>query len=520
MKLNKKALCCLLSAAMVVSTLTACQSTGTSGAASTGGYTADTSSAASTDATASTGGEESASGEESAADSTGGDTVELPSNGSVLKWCGYYDLNTQDKDLAEKFNDEGYTIEYIQTTSAEYLVKQATLLAFGDPPDLVNYEWQVFPHGIQQNLYEPMDNYIDLDSALWSGIKETADDYNYGGKHYYIPYQLRSGVVLIYNATALENEGISTDPYELYVDGDWTWNTWKDLMTEWCDLGEDYYGIMPTGFVAMPFIVSTGTKTIDVVGEEKKILNNMQDANVQRCQDFLQELARQGMIQTTYANPDAALIDGKTLFAEFGLDWGFTTAQNAMKDQDIRFVPIPRDESADKYYMNTDTYGYLCPSGAKNIKAAVRYMEISRENEIDPQRLENAKKEATAEKLYYPKCQECKETSPDKTLATCPNCGAAMRENTTRVAMPEELYDLSMELKNPESEEFSFLFDNCFGFNSELTTLFQTGNADGEEAILGGPFMFGDSYTTIRDKYFGTVEGYLQPYRDSLAALE
>ncbi len=503
MKLTKKALCCILTATMAITSLTACQNT--TSTESAGG---ETSSTANTPGTTTEPGENS--------ESSGGTVTELPSNGSVMKWCGYYDLNTQDKDMVEKFNDAGYTIEYIGTTSGEYFVKQAELIASGDAPDLVSYEWMCYPHGIQQNLYTPMDDYIDFDSPLWSGMKQTIDNFNYGGKHYYIPYQLKAGVVLIYNATALENEGIRTDPFELYQNGEWTWTAWKDLMTEWCNLGEDYYGIMPTGFVAMPFIVSTGTKVISVDGVNKEIINNMQDANVQRCQDFLQDLARQGMIQGEYKNPDQALIDGKTLFSEFGLDWGYSTTQAAMKDQDVKFVPIPRDDKADKYYMNTDTFGYLCPAGAKNIAAAVKYMELCRENEIDPERIEKAKAEAIAETLYYTKCLECGETGTDKTLSKCPNCGADLRVNNTHVAMSEELYDLSVELKNPESDQFVFVWDDCFGFNNELTTLMQTGNSDGQEAILGGPFKNGDSYTTIREKYFGTVEGYLDPYRESL----
>ncbi|MCH5324373.1 MAG: extracellular solute-binding protein [Eubacterium sp.] len=512
MKLSKKVLCCMLAGAMAVSMATACSnSTGTS---STGG---NTSSGGTTDnSNSGTNNENSTDNSEGGNNEggNGGGTVEIPSNGSVLQWCGYYDLNTQDKELVERFNDAGYTIEYIATTSSEYFVKQSQLISSGDAPDMVSYEWKCYPHGIQQNLYTPLDDYIDLDSALWSGIKTYADDYTYAGKHYYIPYQLRSGVVLIYNATALENEGILTDPWDLYQQGEWTWDTWKQLMVEWCNLGEDYYGVMPTGFVAMPFIVSTGTKMIDV--QDNDIINNMQDANVQRCQDFLQDLARQGMVKEKYDGPEAALLDGKTLFTEFGLDWGYSSTQGAMKDQSIRFVPIPRDGAADEYYMNTDTFGYLVPAGAKNVAAALKYMEICRENEIDPERLEYAKKEATAETLYYPKCQECGESYADKTVKDCPNCGAERRVNSTHVAMPEELYDLSIELKNPESDQFVFLFDNCFGFNDDMTTVMQTGNADGEEAVLGGPFLHGDSYTTIRDKYFGAVEGYLNPYREAL----
>ena len=504
MKLSKKILCGVLCASMAASMMTACSNSTPA--------TSDAGSGTSNSADASNSGTSSAATSDSSSGSSG-NVIEAPSNGTVLKWCGYYDLNTNDKEMVDKFADEGYSVEYISTTSSEYFEKLAQLIASSDSPDLVSYEWVSFPHGVSKNLYTPMDDYIDFDSPTWSGMKDTIENFNYGGKHYYVPYQMRSGVVLIYNATALEDEGISTDPFELYQKGEWTWQTWKDVMVEWCNLGDDYYGIMPTGFVAMPFIVSTGTPLIDVDGENKQIINNMKDANVQRCQDFLQELAKEGLVNAEYKNPNECLLDGKTLFAEFGLDWGFSSAQVAMKDSEIKYVPIPRDEKADKYYMNSDTFGYLVPAGAQNIKAAIKYMEICRLNEIDPERMEKAKIEATAEELYYPKCPECKVTTADKTIKICPNCGAERKLNSNRAAMSEELYDLAQELKNPTSEQFTFLFDDCFGFSSDLTKMLQEGDSEGAGCILGGPFKTGESYTALRDSYFGTVEAYLEPYR-------
>lgn len=184
---------------------------------------------------------------------------------------------------------------------------------------MVRYEWQSYPHGVANNLYTSLDDYVDFDSDTWSGMKDMIENFNYGGKHYYLPYRVNPGVVLIYNQTALDDEGIKTDPLELYKEGKWTWTAWKDIMTEWCNIGDEYYGIMPTGFVAMPFIVSTGTTLIDVDGPNKQIINNMKDANVQRCQEFLSDLANQGMVNAEYADPSTCLSDTKTLFAEFGL---------------------------------------------------------------------------------------------------------------------------------------------------------------------------------------------------------
>lgn len=285
MKLSKRILACAITAAMATSMLSACNgSTTTSGSASDAGTSQGNSSTT----------ENSNSGDNSSTDgnggSNGGNIVEAPSNGDTLKWLGYYDLNTDDKEIVDKFNDAGYKVETISTSSTKYFTKLAQLVASSDSPDMVRYEWQSYPHGVANNLYTSLDDYVDFDSDTWSGMKDMIENFNYGGKHYYLPYRVNPGVVLIYNQTALDDEGIKTDPLELYKEGKWTWTAWKDIMTEWCNIGDDYYGVMPTGFVAMPFIVSTGTTLIDVDGPNKQIINNMKNADVQRCQDFLATL--------------------------------------------------------------------------------------------------------------------------------------------------------------------------------------------------------------------------------------
>ena len=229
--------------------------------------------------------------------------------------------------------------------------------------------------------------------------------------------------------------------------------------------------------------------------------------------ESMENMIRIELVNAEYADPSTCLSDTKTLFAEFGLDWGWTSAQGAAKDQDIRFVPIPRDDKADKYYTNTDTFGYLVPAGAKNIKAAIKYMEICRLNEIDPELIAKSKAEMTAEHLYYPKCPECGVSTPDKTLEKCPSCGATRRENKKHSAMSEDLYQIYTDLKDTTSDKFTFLFDDCFGFSTDLTNMLQQGDSEGKGCVLGGPFKFGESYTNLRDSYYGTVESFLEPYR-------
>lgn len=178
MKLSKRILACAITAAMATSMLSACNgSTTTSGSASDAGTSQGNSSTT----------ENSNSGDNSSTDgnggSNGGNIVEAPSNGDTLKWLGYYDLNTDDKEIVDKFNDAGYKVETISTSSTEYFTKLAQLVASSDSPDMVRYEWQSYPHGVANNLYTSLDAYVDFDSDTWSGMKDMIENFNYGGKH-------------------------------------------------------------------------------------------------------------------------------------------------------------------------------------------------------------------------------------------------------------------------------------------------------------------------------------------------
>ena len=196
MKLSKRILACAITAAMATSMLSACNgSTTTSGSASDAGTSQGNSSTT----------ENSNSGDNSSTDgnggSNGGNIVEAPSNGDTLKWLGYYDLNTDDKEIVDKFNDAGYKVETISTSSTEYFTKLAQLVASSDSPDMVRYEWQSYPHGVANNLYTSLDDYVDFDSDTWSGMKDMIENFNYGGKQsrsFFLPSANTSFVNSVY----------------------------------------------------------------------------------------------------------------------------------------------------------------------------------------------------------------------------------------------------------------------------------------------------------------------------------
>ena len=434
----------------------------------------------------------------------------------TIKILIYYDLVGSSAELVDMFETRyGGSIEQeICTSGNGYFEKLGTLVAADSSPDITRYEWASFPHGISRNMYTPIDSYIDLDSDLWKGMKDIAEEYKYNGKHYYVPYTLTSNFAVNYNRLVLEEYGLP-DPLELYRNGEWTWDTFRDILVKWCNASPDHIGY--TGVGAMSFIATTGTKIISV--ENTEIVNNLSSEKIVRCMEFLEDLYRQGLTGTGYVDPGEAFVDGNTLFLGMEPVWTYGAACESLYkkniEYDMAFVPFPRDPLADNYYIAYDSYGYMIPAGAKNIKGAVDWITLNRIETTDPANVATAREKATdSGTKYYPKCPECKYSYVENNtedLTECPNCGAA-RKVKFNAYYSEEQYDLLQDMITPENGKFVMLFDNVNGFNADLSAFFQ----GGEESLLDGPLYGGASFTQLRESYYYPIETILDEYREKI----
>lgn len=448
------------------------------------------------------------------------EVVEIDENQETgtIKVLIYYDLVNQDADLVDLFETRynGSIEQEICSSGAAYFEKLGTLVASDLSPDIVRYEWMSFPHGMSRNMYTPVDSYIDLDSDLWVGMKDIAEQYVYNGKHYYVPYKVTSNFALNYNKLPLQEYGIQ-DPMELYHNGEWTWSAFKDIITEWCNASDTHIGY--TGVSAASFVATTGTKLIDV--KDGEIVNNLKDQNVQRAMEFVEDLCRQGLTGEGYIDPGQAFTDGSLLFLGMEPTWSYSAACESLFraniEYEMAFVPFPRDDNSDTYYLAYDSFGYMVPSGAKNIKGAIDWITLNRIEVTDEENVAEAKADATdSATRYYPKCPECKYSYVEhetEDLTTCPECNAA-RKVRFHAWYTEEQYEILMDVTTPERGKFSFLFDNCKGFNSDLSNIFE---GMGEQSLLDGPLYYDVSFTQLREENYNVIEAILNEYRERMA---
>ena len=426
-------------------------------------------------------------------------------------------------------------------TSSTYAEMLGAKIAAGDSPDIVRYEGWAFPHGASYNMFTPLDNYLDLNSDLWKDIKDVADQFVYNGKHFYVPYITCPHFALSYNNVVLQENGMP-DPIKYVYDNTWDWNKFEEMLKRWKDI-DPVNHISYNGVGALSFAYTTGKKIIDI--DNGDIINNLRDPDIVRCMHWLENLKKEYLVGATpeqvnagmpsgFVDPGEAFKDGNLLFLGMGATWTYEAAKETLDKANIpnemKYIPFPRDPQADAWYQLSTTYGYLIPAGAKNIKGAVDWITLLRTEQTDPDNMANEKAKLCDDSVqYYPICANANcgdtENGDDKGrhtftteenesgVTTCPVCGEARREKY-KVVWTEEQYDMNQELIT-DGERFVLVYDYLYGFSNDFKALF----VDGNDNLLDG-LLFGEvpSYTQRVEEIWGSVEGYLQPYRDRMQA--
>ena len=497
MKLTKKITSCILLAAMMTA-ITACDSEDPIGSGNASAPTNGPSATTSATTVVTTDPDENAATDAGVKEI--GTTAYTPDgNSGKIVWLGYYDLQT-DGSASEQykiFTSELYggSIDYVQTTSGSaYFEKLATMISSDDSPDIVRYEWRSFPTGMSKNMYESLDNDIALDDPLWSGMKNIAENFTYKGVHYYYPYRITTNFALNYNKKSIEEYALD-DPYDLYMNNNWTWDTFKKLLIDWCNADENHIGYAGEG--GMSFIATTGTSLVKVQ-PDGSVKNNIGDVNVTRAMDFCADLYRNGLTHQgelgDWVSPQLwADNSDRVLFLGMNPEWTYGAAAAQVQNKsgveddicntvsDFAFVPFPRDPQSDEYSIAYDTFGYLVAKGAKNKKGAVDWINLNRVYETDENIIANKKKEAESpEPVYYTE-------------------GKYAGYQKWALVWDEKQYDLWQDMMDPT--KFSFTFDDCWGFSDDLTTICNK--------ILFDPMFHGDSFTQLSQEYSPVIDSII-----------
>ncbi|MBR2305372.1 MAG: extracellular solute-binding protein [Ruminococcus sp.] len=322
---------------------------------------------------------------------------------TTIKWLAHYDLNPSDGQVVDPglqlFKDKyDGKIEYIQTTWDDRYTRLAKAVMANDSPDFFPADdMDAFPKGAIKAMFEPIDDYIDLNSELWAPSKTVCDAGYFNGGHYIAGIDARPQYVCIYNRTTIEDAGFD-DPAELYADDKWTWSVFTEMCEEFTNAEEDKYAL--DGYWYGKAL--NDTSGYPMIGlENGKLVNNMDKPEITKVQDMMYELSKQNVVFPRSDNnwktrgdgsTGEGLGSGLTLFIPVGT-WaieGTTESTKIFGDVEggeVMFVPMPRlDDGDGKYYVSAGIHGFLLCKNAPNPKGFAAYMnclQVAKQNAAD-----------------------------------------------------------------------------------------------------------------------------------------
>lgn len=152
----------------------------------------------------------------------------------TIKFLSHWDINpaegvsvpVQLGMFQEKY---GGKVEWIPTTWETRYSDLSTLVLGGAGVDFFPRDEESLPKGVISGMFQPVDDYIDLDSELWSDVAVAMDKYNFNGRHYALISSVSADAVVLYNKQTIDEYGFD-DPWELYEEGKWNWDTFSNML--------------------------------------------------------------------------------------------------------------------------------------------------------------------------------------------------------------------------------------------------------------------------------------------------
>ncbi|MBQ2824476.1 MAG: extracellular solute-binding protein [Oscillospiraceae bacterium] len=323
-----------------------------------------------------------------------------------IKWMSFYDPwhptgqgNTKPVSVELFEKKYGGEIEYYPTTWATQFDELSTSILGGEGIDFFPAP-EAIPKCVISGMTQNVDGYIDWSNPLWSSVKDINDQFAVGDGHYLMVCEASAGYVVYYNRSTIEAFGFD-DPADLYANGEWTMDKFKEMLLEFVDVEADQYGL-DGWFNCTPLMLAFGVPSVSL--KDGKLVNNLSDPNFERAMEFQYDLNRNGLIldKSLFSwNPQIQYIgEGKELFYIGGL-YEIESAPDIWTKtfgeiEDVFFVPVPKDAEADKYYYNAELDCYNLCVGAQNPEGVIKLMEcvIAAHSDPDAQEIDNEKHKA------------------------------------------------------------------------------------------------------------------------------
>jgi len=391
-------------------------------------------------------------------------------------------------------NYQDLCFEYIDTAYANRYENLGTYISSGDSPDMFPFEIFDFPYGVIKGRYEPISNYIDVESPKWDGARELMEQFKFGDDYYCAFYEISLSAVLYYRKSMIDSIG-ADDPRTLFDQGKWDWDAFLDICYKWKNSGtEDSPKYCIDAYRCEDeFIVSTGVPMVGTNGTA--LVNNLYDSNVERAEALLEQMNKDEFVapknDTAGWNVKPALwANDQTLFYGEGDLWVYESALRpyakrfGWAEDEVLMVPFPKDPQADKHYVNGKQNAYMLVKGSENPEGVAAWIDCCVTVSADPEVTKAARQQ-----------QKDNYGWSDYNL--------------------DAYYDEWVTLDG--SSPLTFLFDYKYGLGAEVS---DTGdNTKPVLSLTNGVFLRGESYAQLRETHNPAIDAAINEINEKLGDL-
>ncbi len=336
---------------------------------------------------------------------------EAPGANSTIQWYAWFDdfhnysegeiVNTGFFTFRERY---GCDIEWVECVWDERFTQLANLMLAGTSPDFYNAETENFPYYALHGTFQPINDYIDLEDPLWSGIADYMRNYfSIGDDIYLLCTDLYFGSILAYNRRVINEWGFD-DPADLFYNNEWTWDEFYEMCSDFSDPDDDRYAL-DGWFYSRALQRSCGFPIVSYDLESDTFKSNMDNPALERAGNLLYDLNKNECIFPYYSKGYKVRNQGSSSAADFGdgLKEGILlfscggpyhitgpvdeiSAEYAdVTANELMFVPMPRDPEGDgKQFVESDPMGYCIVKDAPNPQGVALLAMCDRFKAIDP----------------------------------------------------------------------------------------------------------------------------------------
>lgn len=248
----------------------------------------------------------------------------------------------------------------------------------GEVCDLGQAHDQNFPIYGAKNIVQDVSQYVDLNDGFWYDSCTKA--FTYDGTPYAMGAEA-TPVVISYNKTLFEQNGVKT-PMEYFQEGNWTWDTFREVALEMTgdtdgDGENDVYGFGWWDSFYVQLLGTNGISTINYDGENG-VESNYQTAAAAEAFEFL---------QNGYTTDKFIMFpDGDSFIAAFKggslamtCEYGFAAITAYACDYEIEWAPLPVGPSGSQYDCCGGLNGFVIPVSSANPEGAAAFARMAYE---------------------------------------------------------------------------------------------------------------------------------------------